>query len=909
MTASHIHAGREPTFVGRDAELAAAINAAAERPGLLVVVAATWVGATRFAAQLAARLETDGTAAVSLGKGETLSDRLAAGLTRADLRPDPLTASRLHPYTALLGDLDADTCDEVQQIGNALTGTPGLLIACMHEIPVGGAFVELDPLGDEAARAIIAEAAPAIGDVTEARVLALGAGRPGVLVALAQANRRPVTDAAPLKIPPTLVRALQPAMDAIDSAHLDVARWTAVIGGVFEPSDLVRLTGRTQDGCAAILDGLVVSGLFEELPPPGPVRMQFADPLMADALREGTPPSELRRRHTAVLNARRARGDDASELVQYAIGTAEPREVVGLSLRAAAFARERGDPARALVHADRALTWSVRHRPESELLEAMLEQGLAFAGLGQWDQVAPVLGEVIRRQRRAGNERAAVRAATEWARVRWYAGDRSGAFELIEANVSESDGPLAERAKALTQAAMFAANAGRHTDALAWATRAHAEATVCDDHLTAILALNALGLSTVRSTANPDGLRYFRAGLQEARANGLLRQAAVTLNNKSVSLLMLGMVRQAADRAQQGLDLVETNGIAEIDAPLTHNLAEALAAMGRLSGARRLALRSKEAFATLGKVTDAGPDGVLAWIDFAEGKVPEALTALRAVSTSDDEAAPIEHMGSIAAYHVHVAHAAGELDEAQSVARTAIAYWRDTEDRVDALGLLGAACEVLTAAETKPMLTGLQIAADAGAPLAAALIPYAQAWAARSATAKATAFREASALFAQTDMTWWAARTLMLAGEAAGKTPKAVANLLEARRMFREMDAPGWRSRCEAELRARGHKFVMASQHREDSDLTDREIQVLEEVALGLSNQQIADRLHLSERTVAHHLGSIHSKLAVNSRTAAVTTAIERGLIDEASDQAEGETATGSASLSGVQKTKAATNA
>ena len=909
MTASHTHAGREPTFVGRDAELAVAINAAAERPGLLVVVAATWVGATRFAAQLAARLETDGAVAVSLGKGETLSDRLAAGLMRADLRPDPLTASRLHPYTAFLGDLDHDTCDEVQQIGHALTGTPGLLIACMHEIPVGGAFVELDPLGDEPARAIIAEAAPAIGDVTEARVLALGAGRPGVLVALAQANRRPVTDAAPLKIPPTLVRALQPAMDAIDSAHLDIARWTAVIGGVFEPSDLVRLTGRTREGCAAILDGLVVSGLFVELPPPGPVRMQFADPLMADALREGTPPSELRRRHTAVLNARRARGDDASELVQYAIGTAEPREVVGLSLRAAAFARERGDPARALVHADRALTWSERHRPESELLEAMLEQGLAFAGLGQWEQVAPVLGEVIRRQRRAGNEGAAVRAATEWARVRWYAGDRSGAFELIEANVSESDAPLAERAKALTQAAMFAANAGRHTDALDWATRAHAEATVCDDHLTAILALNALGLSTVRSTANPDGLRYFREGLQEARANGLLRQAAVTLNNESVSLLMLGMVRQAADRAQEGLDLVETNGIPEIDAPLTHNLAEALAAMGRLRGARRLALRSKEAFAALGIWSDAPLDGVVAWIDFAEGKVPEALTALRAVSTSDDEAATIEHMGSIAAYHVHVAHAAGELDEARSIARTAIAYWRDTEDHVDALGLLGAACEVLPAAEAKPVLTELQTAADAGSPLAAALIPYAQAWSARSATTKATAFREASALFVQTDMGWWAARTLMLAGEAADKTPQAVADLLEARRMFREMDAPGWRSRCEAELRARGHKFVMASQHREDSDLTDREIQVLEEVAIGLSNQQIADRLHLSERTVAHHLESIHSKLAVNSRTAAVTTAIERGLIDEASDQAEGETPTGSASLSGVQKTKAATNA
>ena len=870
---------------------------------------ATWVGATRFAAELAARLEIDGAVGVSLSRGETLSDRLAAGLTRADLRPDPLTAGQLRPFAALLGDFDDDTFDEARQIGRTLVGTPGLLIGCMKEIPVGAAFVELDPLGDDDARTIVTESAPAISDVLQARVLALGAGRPGVLVALAHANRRPVPDETPLKIPPVLSRELQPAIDAIDPAHLDIARWTAVLDGVFKPSDLVRLTGRTDAGCAAILDGLVVSGLLEELPPPGPVRLQFTDALLADALRATTPPSDRRRRHSAVLNARRARGDDASGLVQYAIGTAEPREIVGISLRAAAFARERGDPAGALAHAERALTWSERHRPESELLEAMLEQGLALAGLGQWDQVAPVLGQVIRRQRRAGNEGAAVRAATEWARVRWYAGDRRGAFDLIEANVSGGDGPLAERAMALTQAAMFAANAGRHTDALEWATRARAEAEVCEDHLTTILALNAMGLSTVRSTASPDGLAYFREGLQEARANGLLRQAAVTLNNESVSLLMLGMVRQAADRAQEGLDIVETNGIPEIDAPLTHNLAEALVAMGRLRGARRLAVRSKEAFAAIGMWPDAPLDGVLAWIDFAEGKVPEALAALRAASGNGEEAVTIEQMGSFAGYHVHVAHAAGELDEAQSVARTAIAYWRGTEDRVDALGLLGAACEVLPAAEAKPVLKELQFAADAGAPLAAALIPYARAWAAGSGKARAAAFRAASAMFAQTDMGWWTARTLMLAGECAATTPQAVEDLLEARRLFREMEAPGWRSLCEAELRAHGHKFVMVSRHGDEAGLTEREIQVLDEVALGLGNQQIADRLHLSERTVAHHLESIHTKLGVTTRTAAVTTAIERGLIDEVSDQADNVSSAGSASLSGVQKTKAATNA
>ena len=906
MTASHAHAGREPTFVGRDAEMAAALNAAAERPGLLVVVAASWIGATRFAAELTVRLEADGAVHVALGSGESLADRLSSGLVNADLRPDALTSSRLRPFVALLGDVDSELA-EARQIGLPLVGTPGLLIACAREIPAGGAFVELDPLGEEPAQEIVIDAAPTIDDVVLARVLALSAGRPGVLVGLARANRRQPTDEAALKLPSTLTRELDTTLGAIDPAHLDAARWTAVMNRVFEPTDLVRLTGRTLEGCAAILDGLVVSGHLHELPGLGPVRMRYADPLVAEAVRQATAPSDLRRRHTAVLNARRTRGDDAADLVNYAIGTADPREVVGLSLRAATFARERGDPARALEHAQRALSWSERHRPESEFLEAMLEQGLALAGLGLWDQVAPVLGQVIRRQRRAGNEGAAVRAATEWARVRWYAGDQRGAFELLEANVTDDHAPLAERAKALTQAAMFAANAGRHTEALAWATRAHAEAKLCDDHLTAILALNAMGLSTVRSTASPEGLRFFREGLQEARANGLVRQAAVTLNNESVSLLMLGMVRQAADRAQEGLDLVETNQIAEIDAPLTHNLAEALAAMGRLRGARRLALRSREAFSALGMWSDAPLDGVLAWIDFAEGKVPEALAALRESSAKRDEARTIEHMGSFAAYHVHVAHAAGELDEAQSVARTALEYWRDTEDRVDGLGLLGAACEVLPSTEAKPLLKELQAAAQAGAPLAAALVAYAQAWAARSALAKATAFRDASAVFAQTDLGWWAARTLMLAGEAAGKNPQAVADLVEARRLFREMEAPGWRSRCEAELRARGYKFVMASRHRDDSGLTEREIQVLEQVASGLTNHQIADRLFISEKTVGRHLERVFAKLNVLSRTAAVSAAVERGLVTEVVDHVAPDNPTGSGALRDVNTEEAAT--
>jgi len=61
--------------------------------------------------------------------------------------------------------------------------------------------------------------------------------------------------------------------------------------------------------------------------------------------------------------------------------------------------------------------------------------------------------------------------------------------------------------------------------------------------------------------------------------------------------------------------------------------------------------------------------------------------------------------------------------------------------------------------------------------------------------------------------------------------------------------------------------------------LSDREVEVLNLMAKGVSNKNIADQLSITQSTVKTHITSIFQKLDVTTRTEAVTTALKRGII------------------------------
>lgn len=75
------------------------------------------------------------------------------------------------------------------------------------------------------------------------------------------------------------------------------------------------------------------------------------------------------------------------------------------------------------------------------------------------------------------------------------------------------------------------------------------------------------------------------------------------------------------------------------------------------------------------------------------------------------------------------------------------------------------------------------------------------------------------------------------------------------------------------------HPFVRNEQKREDLSITRRELEILELIAQGMSNREIAEKLFVSENTVKTHSSRVFDKLGARRRTQAVQLGKEFGLL------------------------------
>jgi DNA-binding CsgD family transcriptional regulator len=247
--------------------------------------------------------------------------------------------------------------------------------------------------------------------------------------------------------------------------------------------------------------------------------------------------------------------------------------------------------------------------------------------------------------------------------------------------------------------------------------------------------------------------------------------------------------------------------------------------------------RAAEAEFRLASELGRDPQPGLALLRLATGKAEAAVAAIR---RAYHEAGDPMSRARLASGYIEILLADGDVAAARSAADE-----------------LGAVASTLG----RPLLTALHLQVLGAVQLAEHQPEFAL-----------SALRQALVAWRELDAAYEAARTRMLvaaACRAIGDDDSAELEVAGAIAVFDRLHAV----RDAAAARAAQHEPASLS-----SGLTAREEEVLAHIAKGLTNRQIAERLVVSEKTVATHVGHILTKLGLPSRAAATAYAYEHGL-------------------------------
>jgi ATP/maltotriose-dependent transcriptional regulator MalT len=217
--------------------------------------------------------------------------------------------------------------------------------------------------------------------------------------------------------------------------------------------------------------------------------------------------------------------------------------------------------------------------------------------------------------------------------------------------------------------------------------------------------------------------------------------------------------------------------------------------------------------------------------------------------------------------------AQGRTDAAAAAIRRALL---ETADPLKRAGLLAAAVEIALAAgereEARAACSEFEAVSGAfESEMLAAMVAYAQGavdLAGGDAASALPVLRRAWRAWQELDAPYEAARVRVLLAEACralGDEDSAALELDAARAGFEALGA--------------APELARLGERAEVHGLSKREVEVLQLVAAGKSNKEIAAELVISEHTVARHLQNIFTKARVSSRTAAAAYAFEHDLV------------------------------
>jgi DNA-binding NarL/FixJ family response regulator/tetratricopeptide (TPR) repeat protein len=695
-------------------------------------------------------------------------------------------------------------------------------------------------------------------------------------------------DVRTLPLPETVRDAILARVDALSTRERQAAEAAAVAGSAF-PLALFLALNDGEDGVEALFE----SGLLIER---APRNVAFRTPLTSEAICAAIPWSRRRALHRRAAEVLSAAGGSVEQEAEHWQAAGEHDRARSAWLEAACRSRRLYAHNDAVQQLRRALDlWPIEHDSSERL--AALDQ------LGDSAQLARRFADALRAWREVadsasarGDHPAAARAMRKIANVHELNCDWQRALETRQdaAAAFARGAQHAEAAAELHAAGARLRNAGQYSAALETLERAAAAAEAGGAADLAIKIAALTGNVHARSGRAPEGIAMARAALARALDENRPDLAGDSYLRLADAIQTTSDFVAAIDVFRAGIELCERNGL-----PVTTNvclmcMSYALFRTGAWEEAGAAAQRVLKSSDST-PVATAGANAIQGLVYAARGELrrsrPFVVTA-GALSRSAG-AATVEFCARWGlALHESVA---GNNPAAAEQCRDFLSRWRQTEEGTAATSVLRWASSCLAAEGDRD---GVRACADALGEILTRL-GHAETLSALAhvlgelalldgdAARAAEQFSHATALLEDRGIPFERAHSQLRAAvayAACGRVDDAVAWLRDCARGAERLGARPLADAVAKELRRLGQPLAgalgpRAGRRAERAGLTMRQVQILTEIAKGLTDKEVARALSLSPRTVEMHVARALAVLDCRSRTEAVRKVADLGML------------------------------
>jgi DNA-binding CsgD family transcriptional regulator/tetratricopeptide (TPR) repeat protein len=745
--------------------------------------------------------------------------------------------TRTRPAVFVIEDIhwaDASTLDFLRFVGRRLDGTPTLLVVSYRDDQLSATDPVRLILGDLASSAPVTRLPVPPLSPDAVAVLAAGTGvDPRELHCQTSGNAFFVTEvvAAGGGLPSSVADVVTARVSRLPPEARHALETAAVLGVRSEPSVLLGMAGVRSDA----VDVCVSMGMLAFDPP----TFVFRHELVRQAVLDRLAPRRLAELHAAALAVLR----EESDAVRHLARLADHAEHAGDAVAVVEFASAAGDSAASLkAHREAAFQYAraLRFLPASADadLRVRLLTRRSFECL-----LSDLVDEAIESTRQAieiltdlGRMREAGDQWTLLARLVWTNGRRLDADEALARamEILEALPPGPELAMAYARRASLEMLAGHEGDAVSWGNRAIALAEQTGATAALVNSLNSVGAAMLVA-GDRAGEDFLIRSLREALAADLEDDVARAYTNLAAGTSALLQMDRAIQYTEEGMAYCSDHDLHAARLCLHSSYMELLMHTGEWARA------TEESLQLLQHHEWSRTTKILYGIVVARIRARQGESDWQLLDESLEHALPTQELQFLGAVALARAEARW-LDGTPELVRDEVAKAYDLA--------LGCDDPVMRS----ELAFWMWRAGELVEPPAGTVRPY--------ALHIAGDFRGAADAWSAVGMPYQAAVALADSDDED--------DLREAVAIFDRLGARPMLARTSQRLRSLGFGRVprgaRASTRENPAGLTARELEVLELVAEGLRNAQIASRLCLSEKTVGHHVSAVLAKLDVSSR-------------------------------------------